>query len=311
MNAFIRQTYYRLRPLIPRRVQWFLRRKLARKQRRAHVDRWPVDPSCGNPPPGWRGWPEAKDFALVLTHDVEHAAGQSRCQSLMECELELGFRASFNFVPRRYADQPALRQLLSERGFEVGVHGLYHDGRLFESHETFMQRAAEINEFIAAWGAAGFRAPSMHHRLDWMSVLNVEYDASTFDVDPFEPQPDGAGTIFPFMVGTGERAFVELPYTLAQDSTVFLLLQEEGPAVWLTKLAWVAEQGGMALLNTHPDYMAFEPNQQSRETYPAEWYREFLEAVKDQYAGRFWNPVARDLAHYVKQQGLQAGRDGV
>ena len=31
-------------------------------------------------------------------------------------------------------------------------------------------------------------------------MLNIAYDASTFDTDPFEPQPDGVNTIFPFWV---------------------------------------------------------------------------------------------------------------
>jgi len=47
----------------------------------------------------------------------------------------------------------------------------------------------------------GFRAPAMHDNLEWISELNLEYDLSTFDTDPFEPQSDGVGTIFPFKVG--------------------------------------------------------------------------------------------------------------
>ena len=40
----------------------------------------------------------------------------------------------------------------------------------------------------------------MLHNLEWFHDLNVKYDSSTFDTDPFEPQPDGVGTIFPFWV---------------------------------------------------------------------------------------------------------------
>jgi hypothetical protein len=40
----------------------------------------------------------------------------------------------------------------------------------------------------------------MLRNLDWLGDLNIQYDGSTFDTDPFEPQPDGAGTIFPFWV---------------------------------------------------------------------------------------------------------------
>jgi hypothetical protein len=50
-------------------------------------------------PTGWPGWPGGKKFALVLTHDVEGAAGLAKCRQLMELEQSLGFRSSFNFIP--------------------------------------------------------------------------------------------------------------------------------------------------------------------------------------------------------------------
>ena len=40
----------------------------------------------------------------------------------------------------------------------------------------------------------------MYHNLDWIHDLDIYYDASTFDTDPFEPQPDGFKTIYPFTV---------------------------------------------------------------------------------------------------------------
>src|SRR4029079_8065841 len=112
------------------------------------------------------------------------------------------------------------------------------------------------NGYLQEWGAVGFRSAFMFHKLDWLHDLNILYDASTFDTDPFEPQPDGVNTIFPFWTaGSFGRGYVELPYTLAQDSTLFLVLRERGPEIWKQKLDWIAAHGGMALLNTHPDYM--------------------------------------------------------
>jgi hypothetical protein len=84
-------------------------------------------------------------------------------------------------------------------------------------------------------------------------------DASTFDTDPFEPQPEGMGTIFPFWVhdGSKTKGFVEIPYTLPQDFTLFVLMREKNIDIWKKKLDWIVEKGGMALLITHPDYMIF------------------------------------------------------
>ena len=90
----------------------------------------------------------------------------------------------------------------------------------------------------------GFRSAFMFHNLEWLKELNVLYDASTFDTDPFEPQPDGANTIFPFWVGRSDGSgYVELPYTLPQDSTLFLVLGEKTNDIWKRKLDWVARHG--------------------------------------------------------------------
>ena len=79
------------------------------------------------------------------------------------------------------------------------------------------EEGRRINEHLK-WGAAGFRSGCMLRRLEWIEELNIKYDASTFDTDPFEPQPDGVGQIFPFWLAgsNGRPGFVELPYTLAQ-----------------------------------------------------------------------------------------------
>ena len=117
---------------------------------------------------------------------------------MTDIEKELGFRSSFNFVPERYQVSSEIRDRLTSDGFEVGVHGLYHDGKLYKSRKIFRERSAQINQYMEEWKAVGFRSPAMHHNLDWLHDLNIEYDASTFDTDPFEPQSDGVRTIFPF-----------------------------------------------------------------------------------------------------------------
>ena len=133
-------------------------------------------------------------------------SGHDKCLELASLEKELGFVSSFNFVPERYNVSPKLRNKLVKLGFEVGVHGLNHDGKLFSSKKIFDERAKKINEYIRQWNAAGFRAPAMHHNLEWIHGLNITYDLSTFDTDPFEPQSDGVGTIFPFIVTSKDNA---------------------------------------------------------------------------------------------------------
>ena len=289
-----------MKPLIPRKLQIAIRKSIVVRKKSKYSDIWPIDPQACKPPAEWIGWPEGKQFALVLTHDVENDIGQQRCYDLMKLEESFGFRSLFNFVPERYGVMPELRASLVQNGFEVGVHGLKHDGKLFSSREIFQRRAARINRYLREWNVVGFRSPAMYHNLDWLHDLNIEYDSSTFDTDPFEPQPVGMGTIFPFWVRNGEsgKGFVELPYTLPQDFTLFVLMREQSIDIWKQKLDWIAEHGGMVLLNTHPDYMNFKGNKIKREEYPVEYYEKFLQYIKCTYEGCYWHILPKDMARF-------------
>lgn len=222
----------------------------------------------------------------------------------MRLEKAQGFVSSFNFVPERYHVSADLRNLLTAEGFEVGVHGLNHDGKLYKTREEFRRRAAKINQYIAEWDVVGFRSPAMHHNLDWIRDLNILYDASTFDTDPFEPQPDAISNIFPFMVeDDGDRAgYVELPYTLPQDFTLYVIMEERNPKIWKEKVAWIAKNGGMVLLNVHPDYVHFGDGQPGQETFPASIYSDFLSHIATTYKGQYWHALPREVASFWKQR---------
>jgi hypothetical protein len=140
----------------------------------------------------------------------------------------------------------------------------------------------------------------MYHHLDWLHDLDIEYDASTFDMDPFEPQPDGMHTIFPFYVPNGNKSggYVELPYTLPQDFTLFILMRNRTTEIWEQKLDWIVRNDGMALMITHPDYMHFGGVESLYSEYPADLYREFLEHLRSAYKGQYWHVLPRDIARF-------------
>jgi peptidoglycan/xylan/chitin deacetylase (PgdA/CDA1 family) len=221
----------------------------------------------------------------------------------MQLERDYGFRSSFNFVPERYDVSTELRETLIKHGFEVGVHGLNHDGKLYNSKAIFQERAVCINKYLKEWESVGFRSPAMHHNLEWIHDLDIEYDSSTFDTDPFEPQSDGMGTIFPFWVSNGfsDKGYVELPYTLAQDFTLFVLMKEKTIDIWKQTLDWIVKHGGMALLNTHPDYMKFREGSCKIEEYPIEFYEELLDYVKGKYESQYWNPLPKEMSRFWRE----------
>ena len=237
--------YYHLKPHLPWRLRIALRRMLAQRKRKSCRDIWPINEAAGRPPAGWSGWPDGKRFAFVLTHDVESQKGLDRCLQLSELDASLGFRSSFNLIPEGdYIVPPFLRERLAKNGFEVGVHDLKHDGFLYESRENFKSQARQINKYLKEWDAKGFRSGFMHHNLEWFDDLDILYDASTFDTDPFEPQPDGVDTIFPFWVpGTNGAGYVELPYTLIQDFNLFVVLKESTIDIWKKEAGMDCFQG--------------------------------------------------------------------
>lgn len=262
-----RRAYYAVKPLVPRAVVRRLRRLAAGRTLQRSPLGWPAEDRLAGY--FWeilrhamacagkietaviRFWPFGARFALVLTHDIETAAGQGFVPNVVALEQRFGLRSSFNFVAEDYRLDHGLIRELQAAGFEVGIHGLRHDGSLFRSRGEFEHQAERINGHLRALGAASFRAPLTHRNLEWMQALDVEVDLSCFDTDPFEPMPGGCMSLWPFTVGR----FVELPYTLAQDSTLALVLGERSPRLWLSKLDLIEGYHGMALLNTHPDYL--------------------------------------------------------
>jgi hypothetical protein len=300
----IKKFYYIIKPFLPRYLQVLIRRRYSKAMRLLYPE-WPIMKNSPIMPEGWTGWPEGKKFAFISTHDVETEVGQGRCLPLMDLEKKRGFVSSFNFVPERYKVSAGIRNEIVRNGYEVGVHDLKHDGKLYDSREKFFQSAEKINEYLKSWNSVGFRSGSMHRNLEWLCKLDIEYDCSTFDFDPFEPQSNGVNTIYPFWVqdnGAG-RGYLELPYTLPQDFSLFVLLKEKGIDLWKKKLDWVASHGGMVLLNTHPDYMNFDGKKNRFDEYPIRFYKELLQYVKTRYPGQYWNvlpcEVARNLCRGI------------
>jgi hypothetical protein len=317
---FRNKVYYEIKPLLPVWMRRATRRWVTQRKRNRVKDIWPILPGSQAPPVGWPGWPQNRRFAFVLTHDVEGPGGLAKCRQLMKCEMKLGFRSCFNFIPEGpYGVPKSLRDELTTNGFEIGVHDLRHDGKLYRSRREFARNAQRINRYLKDWGAVGFRSGFMLHNLDWAHDLDLLYEASTFDTDPFEPQPDGLQTIFPKWIprpdsGNGQshakdlkalsgcrRGYLELPYTLAQDSTLFLLLAEQTPEIWFKKVEWLAAQGGMVLVDTHPDYMAFQGSRNGHWEYPIALYEQLLQHLASNYREQFWHALPKEVALYWHQ----------
>lgn len=298
-----RTTYYAVRGLIPRRVQIAMRRSFSKVQARATFPRWPAEPALhdfyellfdvvaevtGEDVPWIAPWPEQYRWALVVTHDVETRDGLDDLDRLRTVERALGYRSSWNFVPKRYDVDDAVVADLEEDGCEVGVHGLYHDGRDLGSLRLLRKRLPEMQAHARRWHATGFRSPATQRVWEWMPMLGFDYDSSYPDTDLFEPQPGGCCTWLPFLNGQ----LVELPITLSQDHTLFVILGQTDETAWVEKAELLRDRGGLALLNTHPDYM--------RDPERLRAYEAFLRRFADDASA--WRALPRDVASWWRRR---------
>jgi hypothetical protein len=302
VTTTLRSTYYAVRQLLPRRLQIALRRAYSRVQRRVTFPRWPVEPSlhdfydlvlgwsselADSPVPWISPWPDGRSWALVLTHDVETAAGLELLPLLRDVEQRLGYRSSWNFVPGRYRVEAELVQDLWRTGFEVGLHGLRHVGRDLDPQEL-PRRLPQMRRHAEDWGAVGFRSPATQRGWSTMSGLPFEYDSSYPDSDPFEPQAGGCCSWLPFMIGD----LVELPITLVQDHTLWEILGEKDISLWRDKAAWIARHGGLVTVLVHPDYVVGDER--------AHHYDELLSFLGGLEGG--WHALPRDVARWWRRR---------
>jgi hypothetical protein len=295
--------YYGIRGLLPRPLQIWLRRQYAHVQARTKFPAWPAETALhdffdlfaailagvgGEPLPRIASWPHDRAWALVLTHDVETAAGVAAIDPIVELERGLGLRSSWNFVPRRYEVDDERIGELSDGGFEVGVHGLLHDGRDLESLARVRERLPGMRAAAERWHAVGFRAPATQRHWELMPMLGFDYDSSYPDSDPFEPQGGGCCTWLPFF----NQQMVELPLTMAQDHTLFAILRRGDASAWIEKAEFLRARGGLALIDTHPDYLVEERIKSA--------YRDLLERFASDESA--WKALPREVSAWWRRR---------
>lgn len=253
--------FYFLKPIIPRRLQISLRRIRANwtvGSSQSGIETILCKPikeyvlSSGREFPFIWFWPKDYDMACVVTHDVESGYGFQRVIKLAEIDERCGFRSAFNFVCEKYPIDEGVINELKDRNFEIGIHGVKHDGKKFSSDRVFKERLKIMEHYARRWNAVGFRSPSLLRKTSIMRSLPFEWDSSFPDWDPYGSQPGGCRTVFPFFLSSKT---VELPVTMMQDHTLFEIVGKIDSAQWENKLAYISRLGGLVNLIVHPDYI--------------------------------------------------------
>jgi len=267
-SSTVAKVYYFIRPILPVRIRRHLQKLRLRGWEDLQFPRWPVDCSVDNLfekllslslqsnkveriPFIWF-WPEGASSAAIMTHDVETDLGRDFCTTLMDVNDRFGIKASFQVVPeKRYTVSPQFLSSIRDRGFEVAVHDLNHDGHLYKNREQFRDRAAKINSYGKEFRSEGFRAGVLYRKQLWFDDLEFSYDMSVPNVAHLDPQRGGCCTVMPYFVGR----MLEIPVTMTQDYTLFHILNDYSIELWKRQIELIMEQHGLISFIVHPDYI--------------------------------------------------------
>jgi hypothetical protein len=265
---FVRDAYYFVRPILPVRVRRHMQRAHLSGWEKIPFPRWPVDFSVDTLVQKSLGlllrdtgidrvpfiwfWPDGFRSCAIMTHDVESEAGRDFCGDLMDIDDSYQIKSSFQLVPEaRYEVSEELCQDMRNRGFEVNVHDLIHDGYLFQSEREFPERAAKINAYARKFQSAGFRAGAMYRNQGWYGAFEFSYDMSVPNVAHLEPQRGGCCTVMPYFVGN----VLELPLTATQDYSLFHIIGDYSAGLWKRQIELIKGRNGLVSFITHPDYL--------------------------------------------------------
>jgi hypothetical protein len=267
-SGIARTAYYAVRPALPVGVRRHLQRLRLKGWRTTTFPRWPVDTAVetlmkdavrlvlarmgvSEFPFIWF-WPDGSPGCVMMTHDVEGPAGAAFCDQLMDLDESFGLKSSFQIIPEvRGALTGDVVHRFRSRGFEVHIHDLNHDGRLFSDEALFLRRAERINQYARTFACRGFRAGAMYRRQDWLMALDVAFDMSVPNVSHLEPQPGGCCTVMPYFIG----GLLELPLTTVQDYSLFHILGDYSIALWQEQVELILANSGLVSINAHPDYL--------------------------------------------------------
>jgi glycosyltransferase involved in cell wall biosynthesis/peptidoglycan/xylan/chitin deacetylase (PgdA/CDA1 family) len=284
----IHKLYYSfLRPILPKTFRKSFQRfyKLNLKFNKNFIEPIKVSELRNKPTFNYsKYYPEPYSSAIILTHDVDSKEGFEYIPKILSMTRDYNFRSCWYIIPYKYKIDSAIIDMILEAGDEIGIHGYNHDGKLFSSRKEFFRRAPLINDAIKQFNSSGFRAPMVHRKLNWIKELEIEYDSSSFDYDPFQPFPGGTGLIYPFKYDR----LVELSYTIPQDHTLFYELKQKDITIWINKIEWLLRNNGMILSITHPDYL-IEMNHFAM-------YKELLEYLST--IENTWKCLPREIANY-------------
>lgn len=261
---------------------------------------WPIEPSvealrciylnclrlAGNKEKIKPFWPKKKKYAVMFSHDIDTKKGFFNIDKFMNLEKKYGVKSCINILGSGYGVNIADYDKFVYSNFEFGMHGYIHDNKLI-----FLPKS-KISDHLSQkpiWiRMKGFRSPSLLRSPKLFKVLEsmFEWDSSCIDTERGSQvaYANGCCTVFPFYKG----GLLEIPITIPQDALGGNL------DVWLKKLKFIKDVGGIAVFNVHP-----EPHLSGNEA-GLEQYENLLRIItKDESA---WITLPSNLKKWCDKQ---------
>jgi hypothetical protein len=309
--------YYRLRGRFSDNARMLFQRLYFRRWQRIAFPAWPVDTSADclmrealadamrlrgvdRLPFIWF-WPDGAEACVIMTHDVETEKGLRFCPVLMQMDDEHAIKSSFQVVPEeRYLLTESVLQEIRDRGFEINVHDLNHDGRLYRDERLFQERVKKINNYGNLFGSRGFRSGILYRNLDWYDYLDFSYDMSVPNSGRLEVQRGGCCTVFPYFIGK----ILEIPLTTVQDYSLYRILKARSIDLWNEQMNSILEKNGLISFISHPDYLVCCEHRKL--------YLDLLRRIKHLGETRnLWMPLPRDVDTWWRRRSrLQLRKRG-
>jgi peptidoglycan/xylan/chitin deacetylase (PgdA/CDA1 family) len=236
-----------------------------------------------------------KDFGVIMTHDVDTRKGyEYGLSKFVEMEQQEDMVSTFNIVPNSLVydlDSDFVRTLVKD-GFDIGMHGLHHDGKFaFLSEEEQRKRIFDAADRAKELQlpAVGYRAPWLHRTkrmVRYLTEAGYDWDSSFPDTDDSTVgyATTGSRTIFPFypLYRDGktwkQSPMLEIPVSMPQDWTLlyyYKLSEESILRVWKKKMEYIKSRGGLVGFIVHPDQEDFGHPKHHKA------YKALLKIIKD------------------------------
>ncbi len=203
-----------------------------------------------------------KKSVVCICHDVDNYEGYSFVDEMSSINDNFKIKSTFNFLTNdNYQIDPNLLRSLSERKYEIGLHGYSHDqGIAFRNPNDINVRFKKALDVLKECGPCGFRSPALsvsESLFIELGKLDIKYDSSLQIGSPFYKS-----VRLPYPYYLEKYGIWEMPLMI-QDDNYFRDTNTPEEEIFHSLRRYVDEVcllNGVFIINLHPHLMVHRRN---------------------------------------------------